>query len=230
MDIVDRAGAGVPDAASQAPPEAPYDCPLCPRLAAFRAEQRSAHPDWFNGPVVSFGDPAARLLIVGLAPGLRGANRTGRPFTGDFAGNLLYETLGAFGFATGTYRADPGDGLDLQDCMITNAVRCVPPANKPMGAEIANCNRFLKSRMAALPRLRAIVALGRISHEACLMALGLKARHYPFAHAAEHQAGGLRLFDSYHCSRLNTNTGRLTPAMFQTVFAAVAAHLGETVG
>ena len=215
------------DAALTGAPEAPYDCPLCPRLVAFRAEQRNAHPDWFNAPVTSFGDPAARLLVVGLAPGLRGANRTGRPFTGDFAGDLLYDTLAAFGFAAGTYRADPHDGLALKDCMVTNAVRCVPPANKPAGSEVANCNRFLQARMTALPRLRAIVALGRISHDACLAALGLKARHCRFAHAAEHQAGGLRLFDSYHCSRLNTNTGRLTPAMFETVFAAVAGHLRE---
>jgi uracil-DNA glycosylase family 4 len=215
------------DAALAGLAEAPYDCPLCPRLVAFRAAQRSAHPDWFNGPVTSFGDPAARLLIVGLAPGLKGANRTGRPFTGDFAGDLLYGTLAAFGFATGTYRADPGDGLELKGCMITNAVRCVPPANKPVGSEVATCNRFLQARIAALPRLRAIVALGRISHDACLAALGLKARHYPFAHAAQHRAGTFRLFDSYHCSRLNTNTGRLTPAMFQAVFKAVAAHLGE---
>jgi uracil-DNA glycosylase len=209
-------------------PEAPYDCPLCPRLVAFRADQRAAHPDWFNGPVTSFGDSTARLLIVGLAPGLKGANRTGRPFTGDFAGDLLYETLASFGFAAGTYRADPQDGLELTDCMITNAVRCVPPGNKPVGAEIATCNRFLAARIAGLPRLRAIVALGRISHDACFAALGLKGRHYPFAHAAEHQAGSKRVFDSYHCSRLNTNTGRLTPAMFQAVFAAVAAHLQET--
>jgi uracil-DNA glycosylase family 4 len=207
--------------------EAPHDCPLCPRLVAFRDMQRAAHPDWFNGPVPSFGAQTARLLVVGLAPGLRGANRTGRPFTGDFAGDLLYETLGAFGFATGNYRAEAGDGLELIDCMITNAVRCVPPANKPVGGEIATCNRFLKARIAALPRLRAIVALGRISHDACLAALGLKARHYPFAHAAQHQAGPFQLFDSYHCSRLNTNTGRLTPSMFQTVFAAVATQLAE---
>lgn len=208
-------------------PEAPYDCPLCPRLVAFRDVQRAAHPEWFNGPVPSFGDPGARLLVVGLAPGLRGANRTGRPFTGDFAGNLLYETLGAFGLARGSYRAEPGDGLELIDCMITNAVRCVPPENKPVGSEVATCNRFLKARIAALPQLRAIVALGRISHDACLAALDLKARHYPFTHAAQHQAGPFQLFDSYHCSRLNTNTGRLTPAMFQTVFAAVATQLAE---
>ena len=215
------------DAGPAAAPEAPYDCPLCPRLAGLRDQLRVAHPAWFNGPVVSFGDPAARLLIVGLAPGLKGANRTGRPFTGDFAGNLLYDTLAAFGFAAGTYRADPGDGLELRDCMVTNAVRCVPPGNKPVGSEIATCNRFLKARIAALPRLRAIVALGRIAHEATFAALGLKARDYPFAHAARHRAGALQLFDSYHCSRQNTNTGRLTPAMFETVFAAVAGHLRE---
>ena len=210
-----------------APPEAPYDCPLCPRLAGFRALQRAAHPDWFNGPVASFGDPAARLLVVGLAPGLKGANRTGRPFTGDFAGDLLYDTLAKFGYAAGTYRADPHDGLELKGCMVTNAVRCVPPANKPLPIEIATCNRFLASRIAALPRLCAIVALGRIAHQATLAALGLKVRHYPFAHAAEHQAGGLRLFDSYHCSRLNTNTGTLTGEMFEAVFAAVARYLAS---
>jgi uracil-DNA glycosylase family 4 len=213
------------DSPPAAGPEAPYDCPLCPRLEAFRALQRAAHPEWFNGPVASFGDPAARLLVVGLAPGLKGANRTGRPFTGDFAGDLLYETLGAFGFAAGSYRAEAEDGLELIDCMISNAVRCVPPANKPVGSEIATCNRFLKARIAALPRLRAIVALGRISHDACVIALGLKGRHYPFAHAGRHQLGDLQLFDSYHCSRLNTNTGRLTRAMFESVFAAVAAYL-----
>jgi uracil-DNA glycosylase family 4 len=207
--------------------EAPYDCPLCPRLVGFRLEQRAAHPGWFNGPVVSFGDPAARLLVVGLAPGLRGANRTGRPFTGDFAGDLLYDTLSAFGFARGTYRADPHDGLELTDCMITNAVRCVPPANKPLGSEIATCNRFLRARIAALPRLRAVVALGRISHDACFAAFGLKASRYPFAHAAQHPAGHVQLFDSYHCSRLNTNTGRLTRGMFEAVFAAAAAYLAQ---
>jgi uracil-DNA glycosylase len=218
------------DCAPAAVAEAPYDCKLCPRLAAFRAEQRAAHPDWYNGPVTSFGDPAARLLVVGLAPGLRGANRTGRPFTGDFAGDLLYDTLAAFGFGAGTYRADPHDGFELKDCMVTNAVRCVPPGNKPTGREIATCNRFLKARIAALPRLRVIVALGRIAHEATLAALGLKARPYPFAHGAQHQAGAVYLFDSFHCSRLNTNTGRLTPEMFEAVFAAVTAHLGEAVG
>ena len=212
-------------AVPETPAEAPYDCPLCPRLVGFRTVQRAAHPEWFNGPVPSFGDPAARLLVVGLAPGLRGANRTGRPFTGDFAGDLLYDTLAAFGFAAGTYRADPRDGLELNDCMVTNAVRCVPPENKPLGIETATCNRFLQARIAALPRLRAIVALGRISHDATLAALGLRARHYPFAHASEHRAGSLQLFDSYHCSRLNTNTGRLTREMFETVFAAVARHL-----
>jgi uracil-DNA glycosylase len=219
-------------AATEAPPEAPYDCPLCPRLAAFRYQQRQAHADWHNGPVASFGDPGARLLVVGLAPGLKGANRTGRPFTGDFAGHLLYETLGAFGFATGSYRADPHDGLELHNCMVTNAVRCVPPGNKPVGREIATCNRFLHARIAALPQLRAIVALGRIAHEATCAALGLKARHTPFAHAAEYNTGPLRLFDSYHCSRLNTNTGRLTRPMFEAVFAAAAQYLEqlETAG
>ena len=213
-------------------PEAPHDCPLCPRLVDFRALQRAAHPDWFNGPVPSFGDPAARLLVVGLAPGLKGANRTGRPFTGDFAGQLLYDTLAKFGFAQGNYRADPDDGVRLVDCMVTNAVRCVPPANKPVPGEIATCNMFLRARIGALPQLRAIVALGRIAHQATLASLGLRPARFPFAHAAEHQAGGLRLFDSYHCSRLNTNTGTLTSGMFEAVFASVARYLAqaETAG
>ena len=154
-----------------AEPEAPYDCPLCPRLVAFRADQRAAHPTWYNGPVASFGDPAARLLIVGLAPGLKGANRTGRPFTGDFAGDLLYDTLAAYGFSAGTFRADPQDGLELVDCMITNAVRCVPPQNKPIGAEIATCRQFLERRIRGLPRLSAIVTLGRIAHDSAIRAL-----------------------------------------------------------
>ena len=203
-------------------PEPPSDCPLCPRLAEFRSELRGTYPDWFNAPVPSFGDEAARLLVVGLAPGLKGANRTGRPFTGDFAGDLLYETLKAYGFAEGTYGADPGDALVLRDCMVTNAVRCVPPANRPLASEAATCNRFLRGRIAALPRLRAIVALGRIAHEATLAALRLRVRDYPFGHAAEHQAGAFTLIDSYHCSRQNTNTGRLTRPMFEAVFAAAA--------
>jgi uracil-DNA glycosylase len=201
------------------------DCPLCPRLAAFREAQRQAHPDWFNAPVPSFGDAEARLLIVGLAPGRKGANRTGRPFTGDFAGQLLYTTLIMLGFARGQFRADPGDGLQLVDALITNAVRCVPPENKPAPAEIATCNRFLRAQIDALPGLTAIVALGRIAHDATLAALGLRKSPYRFGHGAVHDLGGLRLFDSYHCSRYNTNTGVLTAPKFEAVFAAARAHI-----
>jgi uracil-DNA glycosylase family 4 len=207
------------------PPEPPRDCALCPRLAAYRAEVAAREPDWFNGAVPSFGDPGARLLVVGLAPGVSGANRTGRPFTGDFAGDLLYATLSEHGFANGRFDARPDDGLALTDCMVTNAVRCVPPQNKPVGAEINTCRRFLVARMAALPALRAVVCLGRISHDSLLRALGARLKDHPFAHGAAHELDGLRVFDSYHCSRYNTNTGRLTPEMFQAVFAQARAFL-----
>ena len=204
-----------------------HDCPLCPRLVDYRLANRAAEPDWYNAPVRSFGDESARLLIVGLAPGVRGANRTGRPFTGDFAGELLYGTLIEFGFATGTYRADPNDGLTLVDCMITNAVRCVPPQNKPLPDEIATCRRFLEGRIATLDRLEAVVALGRIAHDSLLTALGVRRSAYPFAHGAHHVIRPcLDLFDSYHCSRYNTNTGKLTPQMFKAVFQSVRSHLG----
>ena len=203
------------------------DCPLCPRLAGFRAAQREAHPDWFNAPVPSFGDEEPDLLIVGLAPGLRGANRTGRPFTGDYAGDLLYQTLLKFGLARGSYAAHPGDGLALRRTRITNAVRCVPPQNRPEPAEIAACRPFLATDLAALPSVRAILALGSIAHNAVLAAKGLRRPQYPFAHAAMHALpDGIRLADSYHCSRLNTNTGRLTPAMFEAVVGALAETLG----
>jgi uracil-DNA glycosylase family 4 len=202
------------------------DCPLCPRLAAFRAAQRAAHPLWFNAPVPSFGAADPQLLIVGLAPGLRGANRTGRPFTGDFAGDLLYRTLLKSGFAAGEYRADIADGLELRGARITNAVRCVPPQNKPETSEIAACRRFLEVEMAASPRLKAILALGAIAHNAVLAAKGLKRTRYKFAHGAMHALpDGTLLADSYHCSRLNTNTGTLTPQMFEAVFAALAERL-----
>ena len=201
------------------------NCPLCPRLAEFRAQVRSREPGWFNAPVASFGDPDARLLIVGLAPGLQGANRTGRPFTGDFAGDLLYGTLLEYGFAKGVYQARPDDGLTLVDCRISNAVRCVPPQNKPLPAEINVCRQFLIATIANMPNLRAIVALGRIAHESTLKALGLRAAAAPFAHGAMHQAGAIKLYDSYHCSRYNTNTRVLTPAMFRNVFAKVRADL-----
>jgi uracil-DNA glycosylase family 4 len=208
-------------------PEAPRDCRLCPRLAAFRDASAAREPGWFNGAVPSFGDPGAMLLVVGLAPGLRGANRTGRPFTGDFAGDLLYATLLRHGFAEGVYGARPDDGLRLTGCLLTNAVRCVPPENKPTGAEIAACRPFLAARIAALPRLRAIVTLGRIAHDSTLRALGRPAAAAPFGHGAEADVGALRLFASYHCSRYNTNTGRLTEAMFDAVFAAARRHLAK---
>jgi uracil-DNA glycosylase len=218
----------MPDA-SRVPPfpaEAPKDCDLCPRLVAFRKVHQTAQPSWFNGPVPSFGDVSARLLIAGLAPGLQGANRTGRPFTGDFAGELLYATLLEFGFATGEYRARPDDGLQLVDCIITNAVRCVPPENKPEPSEISTCRGYFSARLAALPNLTAIVALGRIAHDQTLAALNLRKVAYPFAHGARHALQpGLTLFDSFHCSRYNTNTGRLTPDMFRAVFADVRSAL-----
>ena len=207
--------------------EAPRDCALCPRLTAFRAANRANEPAWFNGAVPSFGPSSARLLVVGLAPGLKGANRTGRPFTGDFAGDLLYETLLAFGFARGRYGASPEDGLDLVDCMITNAVRCVPPQNKPTPAEIGTCLPFLAARIAALPRLVAIMALGRIAHDSTLAALGARKARFAFGHGTRHDMGpGLALFDSFHCSRYNTNTRKLTPEMFRDVVGAIRAHLG----
>ena len=201
------------------------NCPLCPRLAEFRAQARAKEPNWFNSPVASFGDPNAQLLIVGLAPGLQGANRTGRPFTGDYAGDLLYATLLEYGFAKGVYQARPDDGLKLVGCRISNAVRCVPPQNKPLPAEINTCRQFLIATIATMPRLRAILALGRIAHESTLKALGVRSAAAPFAHGAVHQAGGIRLYDSYHCSRYNTNTRVLTPEMFRNVFAKVKTDL-----
>jgi uracil-DNA glycosylase len=204
----------------------PRDCPLCPRLVTFRETQRAAHPEWFNAPVPPFGDNAAELLIVGLAPGLRGANRTGRPFTGDYAGSLLYATLRKFALAAGHYDARPDDGLALAGARITNAVRCVPPQNKPEPREIANCREFLSGEIAASPGLRAFLALGAIAHDAVLTALGLRRALFRFAHGAVHELpGGRLLADSYHCSRLNTNTGRLTAAMFEAVFEALLGRL-----
>jgi uracil-DNA glycosylase len=201
------------------------DCPLCPRLAEFRNAVRVREPSWFNAPVPSFGDPDARLLIVGLAPGLQGANRTGRPFTGDYAGDLLYATLLKYGFARGHYEARPDDGLALVDCRISNAVRCVPPQNKPLPAEINTCRPFLAATIAAMTRLRAIVALGRVAHDTVVKTLKLRASAAPFAHGAVHQADAFRFYDSYHCSRYNTNTGVLTDEMFRSVFARVKADL-----
>lgn len=213
--------------AASHPTEPDADCPLCPRLVAYRDANRAREPGWFNAPVPSFGDRNAALLIVGLAPGVQGANRTGRPFTGDYAGNLLYATLLAHGFAKGRYDARPDDGLSLINCRIVNAVRCVPPQNKPLPVEIATCRRFLLATMAAMPRLRAIVALGRIAHDSMLRTLQIRSVLAPFAHGAVHQAGALKLYDSYHCSRYNTNTRVLTPAMFEAVFARVRADLDQ---
>jgi uracil-DNA glycosylase family 4 len=202
----------------------PADCQLCPRLAAFRAANRRTFPDWHNAPVASFGDPAARLLIVGLAPGLRGANRTGRPFTGDHAGEILYATLRRFGFALGDYGATPDDGLELVDCRITNAVRCVPPENRPLGGEVSACRRFLLRELTAAPQPKVIVPLGAIAHASVVRALALPASRHPFRHGAVYRTQGApTVAPSYHCSRYNLNTGRLTPAIFEQVFAAVRA-------
>jgi uracil-DNA glycosylase family 4 len=213
-------------------PEAPgRDCSLCPRLAGYRAENRAANADWHNAPVASFGPLDARLLIVGLAPGLKGANRTARPFTGDYAGDLLYETLSGTGFSRGAYGRRADDGLELDDCRITNAVRCVPPANKPLGAEINGCRPFLVAEIAAMARLRIILALGTVAHGSVLAALGERRNARRFGHGAMHDlpgglgGGGLVLADSYHCSRYNTNTGRLTTEMFRDVFAAIRNRL-----
>jgi uracil-DNA glycosylase family 4 len=201
------------------------DCPRCPRLAAFRKTWRTNEPAWFNAPVPSFGPLDARLLIVGLAPGLQGANRTGRPFTGDYAGVLLYETLGKFGFVRGDYGARADDGLVLIDCRITNAVRCVPPENKPTPAEIRTCRDFLVPTIAEMKKLRAVVVLGRIAHDSAVTTFGAKKSAVPFTHGGQHKLGELTLFSSYHCSRYNTNTGVLTPEMFREVFASVRRFL-----
>jgi uracil-DNA glycosylase family 4 len=210
-----------------APSEPTPDCALCPRLAAFRAANRKAEPDWHNAPVPSFGALSARLLVVGLAPGLRGANRTGRPFTGDYAGELLYRTLARHGFATGTYGADTGDGFRLHDCRVSNAVRCVPPANKPTPAETAACRPFLAAELSAMKRLQAVLALGAIAHASVLVALGRRPARHRFRHGARHEIDGLILADSYHCSRYNTNTGRLTPDMFDRVVAALRSQIDQ---
>ncbi len=205
-----RTGAGDPSA----------DCPLCPRLAKFRAENRRAFPEFFNDPVPSFGARDAPLLIVGLAPGLKGANRTGRPFTGDYAGDLLYSSLKRHGLARGEYKARADDGLELVDVRITNAVRCVPPENKPLPAEINTCRQFLSAEIAAMPKLKAILALGAVAHYSVLTALKVKKKDHPFAHGARYEIGKITLLASYHCSRYNTNTGVLTEAMFDAVVAA----------
>jgi uracil-DNA glycosylase family 4 len=203
------------------------DCTLCKRLVDFRLAARAKFPGWHNAPVPPFGPDDARLLIVGLAPGLQGANRTGRPFTGDYAGNLLYATLKEFGLARGEYEQRPDDSLQLVDCRISNAVKCVPPENKPTPEEIRICNRFLADELASLPRLKVVLALGSIAHEAVLVALGQKKSAARFAHAARHALPrGLVLFDSYHCSRYNTNTGRLTTEMFRAVVGKAAGAVG----
>ena len=198
------------------------NCPRCPRMVALRELWRAREPGWFNAPVPAFGPREARLAIIGLAPGLRGANRTGRPFTGDFAGGLLYATLTEYGFARGRYDARPDDGLELIDCRIVNAVRCAPPQNKPTPAEIAQCRVFLRGALDSLPQLQTLVALGRIAHDSVLRALGARLAAHPFAHGARHDLGAdaPKLFDSYHCSRYNTNTGVLTAAMFRDVMRA----------
>jgi uracil-DNA glycosylase len=203
------------------------DCPLCPRLVALREECRAAEPDWFNAPVPSFGSPDARLLVVGLAPGRNGANRTGRPFTGDYAGVLLYNTLIAKGFARGRYGERADDGLALSDCRITNAVRCLPPENKPLPAEIKTCRDFLIGEISAMANLKAVLALGRVAHDSAVAAFGGKPAGFKFAHgAAHHVTDKITLFDSYHCSRYNTNTRRLTTEMFESVVAAIRERLG----
>ena len=199
------------------------DCPRCPRLVEFREKWRAAHPQWHNAPVATFSAPEPRLLILGLAPGIRGANATGRPFTGDYAGDLLYATLQKFGFANGNYEARVDDGLTLIDSAITNAVRCVPPDNKPVGAEINACRPFLQNTLHADTSIQIVMALGRIAHETFLRMLGLRLAAYKFSHGAIHklpewQSRSFTLVDSYHCSRYNTNTRRLTPEMFEAVF------------
>ena len=207
----------------------PADCARCPRLLAFRTKHQTQFPDWHNAPVESFGGLASRLLIVGLAPGLRGANRTGRPFTGDYAGDLLYATLLKFGFARGSYAARPDDGLQLVDCRIANAVRCVPPENKPTPAEFAQCRSFLQSEIGAMPELRIVLALGKGAHDQILRALAIRpAVDFPFRHGRQHMlTGGVALADSYHCSRYNTNTGRLTPVMFADVLDGIRTYLDK---
>jgi uracil-DNA glycosylase family 4 len=211
------------------PTQPPRNCPLCPRLVAFREEARRLHPDWHNNPVPYWGDPHAALIIVGLAPGLKGANRTGRPFTGDYAGDLLYATLLKVGLATGTYEQRPDDSLRLKATLIANGVACVPPQNKPTTEEIKTCRRFLVKRLRE-ERPLAYLALGRIAHDQLLVSLGEKRSRFAFGHGAEHHlSNGARLFDSYHCSRYNTNTGVLTTEMFEDVVGRAARYVGGTV-
>jgi uracil-DNA glycosylase family 4 len=223
-----RGGQGAGD--SQPPFASLGECRRCPRLAAHLGEVRGRHPAYHALPVSAFGDRRPKLLIVGLAPGLHGANRTGRPFTGDYAGVLLYATLHRFGWASRAESVATGDGLSLPGCRVTNAVKCLPPANKPEPVEVRTCNAYLQEELHALDPGAAVLALGRVAHGAVLMALGLRASAHAFGHGAEHEvpAGGMRLFDSYHCSRYNTQTKRLTAAMFEAVFARIADHLVRT--
>ncbi|WP_340264103.1 uracil-DNA glycosylase [Sphingobium mellinum] len=208
--------------------EPPRDCPHCPRLVALREQCRAEHPEWWNAPVPSFGDPQARIALVGLAPGRNGANRTGRPFTGDFAGELLYATLAKFGLAEGRYEARADDELVLSGVIIVNAVRCLPPQNKPLPEEVRNCRAFLEPALAALPRARVFVALGQIAHQSTVKALGGKLPKARFDHLAEHRMpSGKVVIDSYHCSRYNQNTGRLTAEMFEAVFARAVTLAGQ---
>jgi len=204
----------------------PKNCPLCPRLFAFREKNRTTFPDFFNDPVPSFGPLSARLLIVGLAPGLKGANRTGRPFTGDYAGDLLYGSLKRHGLARGHYGARADDGFELLSVRVTNAVRCVPPENKPLPDEINTCRRFLVAEIEAMANLKAILALGQIAHNSVAAALKVKKKDHPFTHGARHEKEGLTILASYHCSRYNTNTGVLTEAMFDAVMAAAKEAAG----
>ncbi|WP_233345401.1 uracil-DNA glycosylase [Litorimonas taeanensis] len=197
-------------------------------MRQFILDNRLKYPSFFNGPVPSFGDADAELLIIGLAPGLKGANATGRPFTGDYAGDLLYETLAEFDLSNGMYEGSANDGLALKRAMITNAVRCVPPQNKPIGEEINTCRDYLISQMKALPHLKALLCLGKISHDSTIRSLGLKLKDHPFAHNVAYDLeGGVTLFSSYHCSRYNTNTKRLTEKMFHDVFRAIKSHIDE---
>lgn len=220
-----RAGAG----ASQPAFPTLEGCRLCPRLAAHLAGVRATHPDYHALPVPAFGDEQPRFLVVGLAPGMHGANRTGRPFTGDFAGILLYETLHRFGWSSGPVSVAADDGLVLRGCRITNAVKCLPPANKPEPNEVRTCNVYLQEELAALRPDAAVLALGQVAHGAVLRAVGRRVADHPFGHGAEHELpAGPRLFDSYHCSRYNTQTRRLTPAMFEAVIARIATHLDRS--
>ena len=214
--------------AAPSPQKPGWDCALCPRLVEFRETQRARQPDWYNAPVPAFGALEARLLIVGMAPGLKGANLTGRPFTGDYAGNLLYATLGKFGWAKGSYAARPDDGVSLHDCRVTNAVRCVPPQNKPTASEVNACRQFLADEIAAMQCLEVILALGGLAHGAVLATLGHRKSAWKFGHNLRHDLpDGPVLFNSYHCSRYNTNTGRLTTAMFEDVFRAIDSHFSR---